>query len=148
MKPIEVKVKRLFENSQLPTYGTAGSCALDLFACINRPIKIMKDETVLVPTGIAVELPEGYGLFIIPRSGLAVKYDVVVHNTPGLVDTDYRGELKVVLKNYGESPFYVNPDARIGQLIVMPIPTVKWKEVDELSHTDRADNGFGSTGGI
>lgn len=143
---LDVKVKVLFEDAKLPHYATEGAGAMDLSACINRPIKLYPGSTEAIPTGLAVELPEGYGLFITPRSGLAIKHDIIVLNTPGLVDADYRGEVRVVLKNIGNDVFYVNPDARIAQMFVLPLPHIRWVEVAELSSTVRADGGFGHTG--
>lgn len=143
---LDVKVKVLFEDAKLPHYATDGAGAMDLSACINRPIKLYPGSTEAIPTGLAVELPEGYGLFITPRSGLAIKHDIIVLNTPGLVDADYRGEVRVVLKNIGNDVFYVNPDARIAQMFVLPLPHIRWVEVAELSSTVRADGGFGHTG--
>jgi dUTP pyrophosphatase len=143
---LDVKVKVLFEDAKLPHYATDGAGAMDLSACINRPIKLYPGSTEAIPTGLAVELPEGYGLFITPRSGLAIKHDIIVLNTPGLVDADYRGEVRVVLKNIGNDVFYVNPDARIAQMFVLPLPHIRWVEVAELSTTVRADGGFGHTG--
>jgi dUTP pyrophosphatase len=143
---VSVKVKQLFQGTLLPDYTTPGAGAMDLSACINRPIKLYPGQTEAIPTGLAVELPEGFGLFITPRSGLAIKHNVVVLNTPGLVDSDYRGEVRVVLKNNGNDVFYVNPDARIAQMFVLPLPRIKWSVVDELSETARAEGGFGHTG--
>lgn len=143
---LDVKIKVLFEGAKLPHYATAGAGAMDLSACINRPVKLHPGTTEAIPTGLAVELPDGYGLFITPRSGLAIKHNVVVLNTPGLVDADYRGEIRVVLKNTGNDVFYINPEARIAQMFILPLPRIKWVEVDELSSTVRADGGFGHTG--
>lgn len=143
---LDVKIKVLFEGAKLPHYATDGAGAMDLSACINRPVKLPPGTTEAIPTGLAVELPGGYGLFIAPRSGLAIKHNVVVLNTPGLVDADYRGEIRVVLKNTGNDVFYINPEARIAQMFILPLPRIKWVEVDELSSTVRADGGFGHTG--
>jgi dUTP pyrophosphatase len=106
----------------------------------------MPGTTEAIPTGLAVELAEGYGLFITSRSGLAVKHNVVVLNTPGLVDADYRGEIRVLLKNTGDTVFYVNPESRIAQMFVLPLPVVVWTEVDNLTDTLRSSGGFGHTG--
>lgn len=143
---LDIKVKVLFDGAKLPHYATDGAGAMDLSACINRPIKLHPGTTEAVPTGIAVELPEGYGLFITPRSGLAIKHNIIVLNTPGLVDADYRGEIRVVLKNTGNDVFYINPEARIAQMFVLPLPKIRWREVSMLSDTARADGGFGHTG--
>lgn len=143
---LDVKVKVLFVDAKLPHYATDGAGAMDLSACITRPIKLYPGMTEAIPTGIAVELPEGYGLFITPRSGLAIKHNVIVLNTPGLVDADYRGEIRVVLKNTGDDVFYINPDARVAQMFVLPLPHIQWNVVEELSSTVRASGGFGHTG--
>lgn len=143
---LDVKVKILFDGAKLPHYATDGAGAMDLSACINRPIKMFPGEVQAVPTGLAVELPDGYGLFITPRSGLAIKHGIMVLNTPGLIDADYRGEIRVVLKNTGDDVFYINPEARIAQMFVLPLPHINWQEVDELSSTARAAGGFGHTG--
>ena len=146
MTDVDVKIKLLFDCATLPHYATDGAGAMDLSACINRPIKLYPGAVEAIPTGLSIELPEGYGLFITPRSGLAIKHNVVVLNTPGLVDADYRGEVRVVLKNAGNDVFYVNPEARIAQMFVLPLPRIRWVEVNELSDTARADGGFGLTG--
>ena len=143
---VAVKVKRLFDSSILPEYATHGAGAMDLYAHLNRPLRLIPDQTEAVPTGLAVELPEGYGMFIAPRSGLAIKHNIIVLNTPGLVDADYRGEIKVVLKNVGNDVFYINPEARIAQMFVLPLPRIKWEVTSTLSETIRADGGFGHTG--
>lgn len=143
---VDVKVKMLFEGAKLPHYATDGAGAMDLSACINRPVKLFPGDVEAVPTGLAVELPEGFGLFITPRSGLAIKHNIVVLNTPGLVDADYRGEIRVVLKNAGNDVFYINPEARIAQMFVLPLPHINWSVVSELSDTARAAGGFGHTG--
>lgn len=143
---VNIKVKVLFDGAKLPHYATDGAGAMDLSACINRPIKLHPGTVEAIPTGLAVELPEGYGLFITPRSGLAIKHGVIVLNTPGLVDADYRGEIRVVLKNTGNGVFYINPEARVAQMFVLPLPKINWVEVGELSTTARAAGGFGHTG--
>lgn len=143
---LNIKVKVLFDGAKLPHYATADAGAMDLSACINRPIKLHPGTVEAIPTGLAIELPEGYGLFITPRSGLAIKHGVIVLNTPGLVDADYRGEIRVVLKNTGNDVFYINPEARVAQMFVLPLPKINWIEVSELSATARAAGGFGHTG--
>ncbi len=143
---VKIKIKMLFEGARLPHYATDGAGAMDLSACINRPIKLYPGATEAVPTGLAVELPPGYGMLITPRSGLAITHNVGVLNSPGLVDADYRGEIRVVLKNNGNDIFYINPEARIAQMFVLPIPHITWNVVSELSDTKRANGGFGHTG--
>jgi dUTP pyrophosphatase len=119
---------------------------MDLCACIDMPTKVHPGQTSAIPTGLAMELPEGYGLFIVPRSGLAIRHNIIVLNSPGLVDSDYRGEVKVVLKNTGREPFTILPGARIAQMYVMPLPRVRWVTVESLSQTVRAEGAFGHTG--
>jgi dUTP pyrophosphatase len=122
---------------------------MDLFARLDEPLRIPPGERRIVQCGIAVEVPDGYGMFIVPRSGLSVRHGVTVHNAPGLVDSNYRGEVRVIVHNemrtFNES-FEVTPGARIAQIVILPIPIVDWDEVDVLSESARGDKGFGSTG--
>lgn len=143
---MQVKVKQLHNTAVLPAYATEGAGAMDVFACVPTQVRLYPGQVIAVPTGIAVDLPEGHALFIIPRSGLALKNHITVLNTPGLVDSDYRGEIKVLLKNGGDDIFYINPDTRIAQMLVLPLPRVEWVVVDSLSETARAEGGFGHTG--
>lgn len=143
---MDVKVELLYSGSKLPEYTRDGDGAMDLFACIDSNVRIPPRKWVTIPTGIAVEVPENHGMFLMSRSGLSIKHGIVVANVPGLVDSNYRGEVKVVLYNRSNEMFTVFPDARIAQACIVPLPKVKWVVVDELSETNRGANGFGSSG--
>jgi len=130
----------------LPTYATAQSAGMDLTAALEEAIEISPGERALVPTGISIGLPEGYEAQIRPRSGLAIKYGVTVLNTPGTIDADYRGEIKVVLINHGQEPFTIERGMRIAQMVIARHAVVKWNVVKELNETERGEGGFGSTG--
>jgi dUTP pyrophosphatase len=143
---IDIKIKLLYDGSRLPEYVRKGDGALDFFACIDNQVKIPAGKWVTIPTGVALEVPEDHGLFILPRSGLTIKHGITVANTPGLVDSNYRGEVKVVLHNRSREVFTVYPDARIAQMTIIKLPKVNWVVVDELSETVRGANGFGSSG--
>ena len=146
---MQVKVKRLRKDAVLPTYATDGSVGCDLRAyVINNgiPEYIQPHKTVVVPTGIALELPEGFEAQIRPRSGLAAKHAVTVCNTPGTIDHDYRGEICVVLINLSERAFRLQHGMAIAQMVVAPVLRVEWQEVDELGATARGNKGLGSTG--
>ena len=146
---MRVKIKHLHPKARSPAYIRPGDSALDLFACLDESMKIPPGERRIVQCGIAIELPDGFGAFIIPRSGLSVRHGVTVHNAPGLVDSNFRGEIRVILHNemrtFNES-FEVFHGARIAQMYIMPIPQIEWDVVDELNTTVRGGEGFGSTG--
>ena len=130
----------------LPAYATEHAAGLDLMAAITEPITIAAGKREMVPTGIAIALPVGFEAQVRPRSGLAAKNGVTVLNSPGTIDADYRGEIKVILINLGEIDFLVEPKSRIAQLIVAPVLQIRWDEVDTLPQTARGEGGFGSTG--
>ena len=130
----------------LPEYATAQSAGMDLRAALTESITLGSLERALIPTGLYVELPEGYEMQIRPRSGLAAKHGVTVLNTPGTIDADYRGEIKVILVNLSTEPFEVKPGERIAQAVVAAHARVEWNPVDELGTTERGAGGFGSTG--
>jgi dUTP pyrophosphatase len=130
----------------LPAYATEHAAGLDLMAAITEPMTIAAGKRAMVPTGIAIALPIGFEAQVRPRSGLAAKHGVTVLNSPGTIDADYRGEIKVILINLGEIDFHVEPKSRIAQLIVAPVLQIRWDEVDTLPQTARGDGGFGSTG--
>lgn len=130
----------------LPEYATAQSAGMDLRAALTESITLGSLERALIPTGLYVELPEGYEMQIRPRSGLAAKHGVTVLNTPGTIDADYRGEIKVILVNLSAEPFEVKPGERIAQAVVAEHARVEWNPVDELGTTERGAGGFGSTG--
>ena len=130
----------------LPAYETKGSAGMDLRAAIEEPIRLTPMERALVPNGIKIALPEGFEAQVRPRSGLAVKHGVTVLNTPGTVDSDYRGELKTTIINLGSEPFLINRGDRIAQLVIAPVMQAKMIEVASLDETERGEGGFGSTG--
>ena len=143
---VKVLVKKLDPKVQLPSYKTEGSSGMDLMAFIKNPIKIAPDASALIPTGISVAMPNDVEMQIRPRSGLAAKSNISVLNTPGTVDSDYRGELKIILFNHGNKEFIVKNKDRIAQMVLMPILKIDFEEVDDLPDTLRGSGGFGSTG--
>ena len=142
----EILIKRLSKNVTLPRYETEDSSGLDLAADIDKQIKILPGKSEIIPTGLAVAIPKNFEIQIRPRSGLAAKNQISVLNTPGTIDSDYRGEIKVILVNLGKNSFTVEKGARIAQMIMCPITKAKIKEVDNLEQTSRGTGGFGSTG--
>ena len=141
-----VLIKRLSSKVELPKYKTQGSSGLDLMAFIEKSIKLNPKESVLVPTGISVAIAEDLEIQIRPRSGLAAKSNISVLNTSGTIDSDYRGEIKVILFNHGNNEFIINNKDRIAQMVLAPIIKAEFEEVDELPDTIRGEGGFGSTG--
>lgn len=148
--PVIVQVSPLphFEGLELPVYQTAASAGLDLPAAVaeDEPVTIPPGEWRLIPTGLSMALPDGYEAQIRPRSGLAAKFGISMVNTPGTVDADYRGEVKVNLINHGKEPFVVKRGERIAQMIVAPVTHIEWAPVARLDETARGTGGFGSTG--
>ena len=142
----EILIKRLSKNIILPKYETSGSSGLDLSANIKTSVKIEPGKTTIIPTGISVSIPKNFEIQIRPRSGLAAKNQISVLNTPGTIDADYRGEIKVILINLSKETFIVENGARIAQMVVCPVIKAKIKEVDSLDNTSRGSGGFGSTG--
>ena len=142
----EILIKRLSKNIPLPKYETNGSSGMDLSANIEKEIEIAPGKTSIIPTGLAVAIPKNFEIQIRPRSGLAAKNQISVLNTPGTIDADYRGELKVILINLGENTFKVEKGLRIAQMILCPVVKATFKEVEELEETIRGSSGFGSTG--
>lgn len=134
------------EGVKIPCYKTAGAAGADVCACIENAVVIKKGERKLIPTGLFFEIPEGYEIQLRPRSGLALKNGVTVLNTPGTIDSDYRGELMALLINLGEEDFTVNNGDRIAQIIVAPVTLGDFTVVDKLSETERGTGGYGSTG--
>jgi dUTP pyrophosphatase len=146
---IVIKFKRLsekFNDIPLPSYSTEGSSGMDLRAAVEEKIIIKPFETALIPTNLAVEIPEGYEGQVRPRSGLAAKNFVTVLNTPGTIDSDYRGEIKVILTNFGKEDFIVNRGDRIAQLVITKVERAVIVETNELNSTKRNEGGFGHTG--
>ena len=142
----EILIKRLSKEVPIPKYETDGSSGLDLSAYIDKNIEIKPGKTEIIPTGLAVAIPKNFEVQIRPRSGLAAKNQISVLNTPGTVDSDYRGELKVILINLGERSFIVEKGLRIAQMVLCPVTKAKLKEVESLEDTKRGSGGFGSTG--
>ena len=143
---VKVFVKKLSPKVELPSYKTSGASGMDLMAFINSPITIKPKTSCLVPTGLSMAFSEEYEIQIRPRSGLAAKNNISVLNTPGTIDSDYRGEIKVIIYNHGNSDFLVNNKDRIAQMILSPVIKMELEEADELPKTIRGEGGFGSTG--
>ena len=143
---VKILVKKFDKNIKLPTYKTSGSSGMDLVAYVKNKITIKPGKTAVIPTGIAVAIPKNYEIQIRPRSGLAAKKGISVLNTPGTVDSDYRGEIKIILINLGKKPFIIKYGDRIAQMVLCPISKVKFLEVENLPKTIRGKGGFGSTG--
>ncbi len=142
-----VKVKVVNTGCQpLPAYATSQSAGMDLRANIESPITLRPMERCLVPTGLRIELPQGYEAQVRPRSGLALKHGITVLNTPGTIDSDYRGELKVLLVNLSNQDFVVNAGERVAQMVIARHETVAWEEVEVLDETERGEGGYGHTG--
>lgn len=141
-----IRVKKLSPQALLPTYGSAGAAAADLYACLESPAHIAPGETVFIPTGLSVEIPVGCAGLIYARSSMGAKRGLAPANKVGVIDSDYRGEIKVVLFNHSAVPQTVEPGERIAQMIITPVLTPSYEEAEELSDTDRGAGGFGSTG--
>ena len=148
MNTIEIAITRLPHNPNLPLpgYETEQSAGMDLAAAIDAPLTLTPGAREMIPTGLAIALPAGYEAQVRPRSGLAAKNGVTVLNTPGTVDADYRGEVKVILINLGAEDFVIERGMRIAQMVIAPVTQATFKEVDALSDTARGSGGFGSTG--
>lgn len=146
MTQVTVKIVLLNENTELPTYATPGSACVDLRANITEPLEITCNQRVLIPTGVKIGLPAGYEAQVRPRSGMALKHGISVYNTPGTIDSDYTGEISVILINLNDTAFIVEPNMRIAQMLVVPVPKIEWQEVDTLDVTTRGEGGYGSTG--
>tara|TARA_B100000575_G_C23040462_1_gene598843 strand:+ start:447 stop:887 length:441 start_codon:yes stop_codon:yes gene_type:complete len=142
----EILIKRLSKNVPLPKYETSGSSGMDVTANIQNCIKIEPGKISVIPTGISLSIPKDFEIQIRPRSGLAAKKQISVLNTPGTVDSDYRGEIKVILINLSKDAFIVNKGDRIAQMVLCPITKAKLREVNNLEETIRGSGGFGSTG--
>ena len=142
----KVLIKKLDPAVQLPAYKTSGASGMDLMAFIKNPINVKPNSSSLIPTGLSVAFQENFEIQIRPRSGLAAKNNISVLNTPGTIDSDYRGEIKIILFNHGDSEFVVNNNDRVAQMILVPILKIEFEEVKELPNTIRGSGGFGSTG--
>jgi dUTP pyrophosphatase len=142
----KVLIKKLDSSVKLPAYKTNGASGMDLMAFIDTSITLKPQKSCLIPTGISVAFPSDFEIQIRPRSGLAAKHNISVLNTPGTIDSDYRGEIKIILYNHGESDFLINNKDRIAQMILVPVIKMNLEETDTLPETVRGEGGFGSTG--
>ena len=149
MTPIKIHISRISESTNdvpIPTYATIGSAGMDIYAAVENEMTVKGGETVLIPTGFSVEIPVGFEAQIRPRSGLALKHNIGLMNSPGTIDSDYRGEVKIVFTNYGKNDFIVRRGDRIAQMVVAKYERVEWEVVSRLSETARGSGGFGHTG--
>lgn len=142
----DVPVKRVRPGAHLPVYGSAEAAGADLCACLNGPVTIEAGQTVMIPTGVAVQIPRGYAGLVYARSGLAAKRHLAPANKVGVIDSDYRGEIFVPIHNHGQTPQTLEDGERMAQIILTPYLTANFLETDELTDTARGENGFGSTG--
>ena len=143
---VKVLIKKLDPAVKLPEYKTSGASGMDLTAFIGKSIKIRSKSSSLIPTGLSISFSENYEIQIRPRSGLAAKNNISVLNTPGTIDSDYRGEIKVIIYNHGDTDFIINNGDRIAQMVLSPVAKMELEETNNLSETIRGDSGFGSTG--
>ena len=143
---VKVLIKKLNSSVEIPSYKTSGASGMDLMAFIDKPINLAPKSSCLVPTGLSLAFPDDCEIQIRPRSGLAAKNNISVLNTPGTIDSDYRGEIKVILFNHGNEKFIINNKDRIAQMILIPVHKMDLEEVDILPETIRGKGGFGSTG--
>ena len=149
MKKISLRIKRLsdkFSDIDLPHYATDGSSGMDIRAAVEDKITIASGRTALIPTNLSVEIPVGYEIQVRPRSGLAAKHGIGVLNSPGTIDSDYRGEVKVIIFNFGQNEFVINRGDRIAQLVIAEVILANIKEADDLNSSERGEGGFGHTG--
>ena len=143
---VKVLIKKLNPSVQLPSYKTNGASGMDLMAFTEKPINLEPNKSCLVPTGLSIAFPKEYEIQIRPRSGLAAKSNISVLNTPGTIDSDYRGELKIILFNHGNKNFIINNNDRVAQMVLAPIVKMELEETNELPESIRGKGGFGSTG--
>jgi dUTP pyrophosphatase len=145
---VTIQVRRLphGDGLSLPAYATPGAAGMDLLAAVVTPVTIDPGKRALIPTGLAIALPPGFEMQVRPRSGLALRNGILLPNSPGTIDEDYRGEVQVILLNAGDLPFTVERGMRIAQAIVAPVVRAEWQEVENLDDTTRSTGGFGSTG--
>lgn len=143
-----VRIRRLphSEGLPLPAYETPGSAGMDVRAAVAEPLTLARGDIALVPTGLAIEVPAGFEMQVRPRSGLAAKHGVTLPNSPATIDSDYRGEVRVIVQNLGPEPFVIERGMRIAQMVLQRVPRVQWVEADELTATAREAGGFGHTG--
>lgn len=150
MSQLKIHIKRVCPEKDsdipLPSYMTAGSAGMDIFAAVNDSVILSPGERTAIPTGITIAIPPGYEAQIRPRSGLAIKHGITLINAPGTIDSDYRGEIRILLINHGPDPVKISRGDRIAQMIISSAVRAKWEEVQELPDTDRGAGGFGHTG--
>lgn len=146
MEKVIVKIVRENDKIELPKYETSGAAGMDVRANITEPIVLGSLERTLVPTGLKIAIPEGYEVQVRPRSGLALKHGITLLNTPGTIDSDYRGELKMIITNMSKDSYTINPGERIGQLVLNKVEQIEWEVVETLDETERGAGGFGHTG--
>lgn len=147
-EPVAVKVRRLADDLPLPSYASPGSAGIDLRAAVDSPTSLAPGERRLIPTGLEVAIPGGFEAQVRPRSGLALRHGITVLNSPGTIDSDYRGEVGVVLINLGQETFSIERGERIAQMVIAPVEQVAWEEVPVLETTSRGRGGFGSSGTV
>ncbi|MBL8004214.1 MAG: dUTP diphosphatase [Candidatus Kapabacteria bacterium] len=146
---MNISIKRIneeFASIPLPQYATEGSAGMDVYATVDKNVEIAPGAIAMVPTNLSIALPKGYECQVRSRSGLAAKNGIFALNAPGTIDSDYRGEIKVILANFGKEPFVIQTGDRIAQLVIAQYESINWNEVDSLDETARGDGGFGSTG--
>lgn len=143
---MEISVKKLHPNAILPTYGSAEAAGADLYACLEESVTVQPGEVAWIPTGIALEVPKGYAGLVYARSSMGVKRGLAPANKVGVIDSDYRGEIRVILLNHSKSPQTIEPGERVAQFLITPVLNPVYVEADALSNTDRGNGGFGSTG--
>ncbi len=145
---VTIQLRRLPHGADLPlpSYATDGAAGMDLLAAVAEPVTLAPGQRALIPTGLAIALPPGHELQIRPRSGLALRHGIVLPNSPGTIDEDYRGEIQVIMLNTGDAPFVIERGARIAQAVLAPVIRAVWREVEALDETARNQGGFGSTG--
>lgn len=146
MDPIRIPITALRPGTTLPAYQSEGAAGMDLAAALDQPVELAPGEFRLIPCGFAIAVPPGFEAQVRPRSGLAAKHGVTVLNAPGTIDSDYRGEVKVILINHGPEPFLVTPGMRVAQMVVGRVARVEWDVADALPETARGEGGFGHTG--
>lgn len=149
MEPLTIRIARVGKHADgipLPSYATAGSAGMDICAANESDIEIKPGDAALIPTGFSIELPPGYEAQIRPRSGLAIRHRIGILNAPGTIDPDYRGEVKIILANFGSEPFVVKRGDRIAQMVIHRFERAEWREVQMLDNTERGVGGFGHTG--
>ena len=149
IEEITIKFKRLseeFNNIPVPSYSTVGSAGMDIRAAMEDPVTIKPMEVEMIPTNLSVEIPEGFEIQVRPRSGLAAKHGIGILNSPGTIDSDYRGEVKIILINFSKEEFIIQPGERLAQLILSKVYKARLEETEELNNSKRGDGGFGHTG--